>query len=491
MRWLEKIFDSGVYLTGIAVSLAVLVMFYYIAREAGYAFRQTFSWGYRLALLPADADRSVTPNSVTFSSLIAVNAEGTEGLDEREEAFPAPSISEMREKDALLATATPLASDLPDIRAEGLYRDDWRAPKRAEQGERFLVIGYASPRYQQSTMYLAWEPDTSFDPSLTPYRLVLRLVRAPEGISVQPFEIDLKKQPSGRIALPTWCAHSDADRIRGYVFRVEAIPQTSTFLATLRGLFSTEWAPTLIYPRYGMVPLLLATTLMSLLAMLMATPLAIATALYLSEIAGARVREWLKPVLELLASVPSVVLGYFGLTFVAPSLQRWLGNALGMESGRNLLTTSLILAVLAMPIVVSVTEDVLKAVPESLRESAIALGLTCGEVLWRVVLPSARSGVTAAILIGAARVYGETMIVWILSGGTASLPSFSTPLAFARSLVGSTRGIPDTIAIEMGNVTFESVHYGHLFLLGLLLFCVTVVVNLFALYIGRKQVWRA
>lgn len=490
MRWLEKFFDLGVYITGVAVSLTVLVMFYYIAREAGFAFRQTFSWGYRVALLPADADPSVTPNSVPFSSLIAVNAERAEGLNEREEAFSAPSIFEMREKDALLATAAPQASEPSDIRQEGLYRDHWRAPQRAEQGARFLLIGYASPRYPQPTMYLAWEPDASFDPSLTPYRLLLRLVRAPDGVSVQPFEIDLKKQPSGRIALPTWSARSDADRIRGYLLQIEAVPQTNTFLAALRGLLSTEWAPTLIYPRYGVVPLLLATTLMSILAMLVATPLAIATALYLSEIASAQVREWLKPVLELLASIPSVVLGYFGLLFFAPSLQKWLGNALGMESGRNLLTTSLMLAVLALPIVVSVTEDVLKAVPESLRESAIALGLTRSEMLWKVVLPSARSGVIAAILIAAARVYGETMIVWILSGGTASLPSFDTPLAFVRSLVGSTRGIPDTIAIEMGNVTFESVHYGHLFLLGLLLFSISVIVNLIALYIGRKQVWR-
>lgn len=490
MRWLGKVFDIAVYVTGIMVSLTVLVMFYYIAREAGYAFRQTFSWGYRLALLPGNAEQSMTANTAPFSSLVTANPEGAEGLDEREETLPAPTLQQMQSEGALLATATPLASDVSPVRADGLYRDDWRTPKPAEKGDRFLVFGYASPGYTQPTMYLTWEPDNSFEPKLPPYRLVLRLVRAPEGVSVQPFEIDLKKQPSGRIALPAWIARSDTERSKGYVFAVEAIPQTRTVWATLRGVFTTEWAPTLIYPRYGIVPLLIATTLMSILAMLIATPLAIATALYLSEVASQRVREWLKPTLELIASVPSVVLGYFGLMFVAPSLQSWLGQALGMESGRNLLTTSILLSVLAIPVVASVTEDVLKAVPESLRESAVALGLSRSETLWKVVLPAARSGVIAAILIGAARVYGETMIVWILSGGTATMPSLESPAAFARSLVSSTRGIPDTIAIEMGNVTFESVHYGHLFLLGLLLFCVTVVVNLTALYIGRRQVWR-
>ncbi|MCS6949885.1 MAG: phosphate ABC transporter permease subunit PstC [Armatimonadota bacterium] len=490
MRRLGRLFDTTVYITGIMVSVAVLVMFYYIARESTYAFRQTFSWGYRLALLPGDADSSATPNSAPYSSLVAVNPEGADGLDEKEEVFPAPTIQQMQDESALVATATPLASDLSQIRADTLYRDDWRSPKPAEEGTRVLVLGYAAPGYSLPTMYLAWEPDHSFEPRLASYRLVLRLLRAPEGVSIQPFEIDLRKQPTGRIALPTWVAQTDAERTQGYVFEVAAIPQTSTFWATLRGVLGTEWAPTLIYPRYGILPLVLATTLMSILAMLIATPLGVATALYLSEVAHPRVREWLKPALELIASVPSVVLGYFGLMFVAPALQAWLGQALGMQSGRNLLTTSIILAVLAIPIVASVTEDVLKAVPESLRESAIALGLNHSETLWKVVLPAARAGVVAAVLIGAARVYGETMIVWILSGGTATMPAFHSPVAFAQSLVSSTRGVPDTIAIEMGNVTFESVHYGHLFLLGLVLFCLTVVVNLAALRIGRRQVWR-
>lgn len=490
MRWWEGIAHATVYVTGIAVSLAVLIMFYYIARESSYAFRQSFSWGYRLALLPADADPSVTPNSAPYSSLVAVNAEGADGLDEREEALTAPTIEQMQNESALLATATPLVSDPSQIRGDELYRDDWRAPQPAEKETRILVLGYAAPSYPHRFMYLAWEPDHSFDPQLAPYRLLLRLVRAPQGVAVQPFEIDLKRHPTGRLLLPVWVARTDSERAQGYLFEVAAVPYTTTFWATLRGLIGTEWAPTLIYPRYGMLPLLTATTLMSLLAMLLATPLGVATAIYLSEIASPRTREWLKPALELIASVPSVVLGYFGLMFVAPSLQHGIGQALEMQSGRNLLTTSIVLAFLAIPVVASVTEDVLKTVPESLRESAIALGLSSSEILWKVVLPTARAGIVAAVLIGAARVYGETMIVWILSGGTAAMPALHTPSAFLSSLVNSTRGIPDTIAIEMGNVTFESVHYGYLFLLGLVLFCVTVVANLIALRIGRRQVWR-
>lgn len=489
MRWIEKVFDLGVYITGIAVSLVVLAMFYYIARESRYAFEQTFAWGYRVAVLPSDSPPALSPNSATFSSLLTVNPEGTDGLDEREETLPAPSVQELS-VDAPTATAATLASRLDEIQPENLYRDDWRAMKSARQGDRFLVVGYASPQYAQPTMVLAWEPDNSFNPVYAPYRLTLRLVKAPDGVQAQPFEIDLKRQPSGRLTLPAWSARTDAERTQGYIFEVAAEPVTSGFLATLRGIASSEWMPTLIYPRYGMVPLFVATTLMSLIALLIATPLAIASALYLSEIAPPRVREWLKPALELIASVPSVVLGYFGLMFVAPTLQDTLGKMLGMDSGRNLLTTSIVLAVMAVPIVASVTEDVLKTVPLSLRESSIALGLTHWETLWKVLLPAARGGVIAAVMIGAARIYGETMIVWILSGGTAHLPDIRAIDDLGKALVSSTRGVPDTIAIEMGNVSFESVHYGHLFLLGLLLFVVTLVVNLTALYIGRKQVWR-
>lgn len=185
-----------------------------------------------------------------------------------------------------------------------------------------------------------------------------------------------------------------------------------------------------------------------------------------------------------------MVIGYFGLMFVAPYLQQSLGTWLGMESGRNMLTTALLLSILALPVVASITEDVLNAVPESLRESAIALGLTPVEYIRNVLLPAARPGIIASLLIGTARVYGETMIVWILSGGTATFPQADSIPAFLKTLVSSTRGVPDTIAIEMGNVAFEGVHYGHLFLLGIILFLATLAANLLAVYIGRKQIWR-
>jgi len=486
MRWIERLLDSIVYTTGFAIALMVVAIFYFLLRESRYAFEQTFPWGYRFALLPADSEPIQDLGAVAFSTLVTANPEGSDGVDEHEENYPAPSIADMNETDSLAMAAL--------VQVEGskaqLFRDEWREPKRAEHSETFRLVAYASPHYKHPSVYLAWVADNSFEPSLAPYRIVLRLVQAPPQSGVKPFEIDLKKRPEGRILLPTWVAQTDAQRTQGYVFEVSAEARTSSVMATLHNLLRKEWAPTLIYPRYGVLPLVVSTALMTLLAMLIATPLALAIALYLSEMASSRVREWLKPIIEMIASVPTVVLGYFGLMFVAPSLQQWIGAGLGMESGRNMLTTSLMLSLLAIPIVASITEDVLKAVPESLRESAIALGLTTVEYIRKVLLPAAKAGVIAAVLIGTARVYGETMIVWILSGGTAAFPRAESLPAALKTLVSSTRGVPDTIAIEMGNVAFEGVHYGHLFLLGIILFLATLFANLLAIYIGKKQIWR-
>jgi phosphate transport system permease protein len=486
MRWIERVLDSFVYTTGIAIALMVVAIFYFLMREGRFAFQQTFPWGYRFALLPAGAADADDVNAAPFSTLITANPEGADEIDEREENYPAPSIAELTETQPL-ATAALVQVDQSRV---ALFRDEWRAPKPAEHRETYRFVAYASPNYRHDTFYLAWLPDNSFEASLTPYRIRLRLVQAPPQSGVQPFNIDLKQSPSGRIPLPTYVARTDAERRQGYVFEIIAEPTTSTFWATLRNLFRKEWAPTLMYPRYGVLPLVVSTALMTLLAMLLAAPLALAIALYLSEVASARMREWLKPTLELIASVPTVVIGYFGLMFVAPYLQQSLGAWLSMESGRNMLTTALLLSVLALPVVASITEDVLNAVPESLRESAVALGLTTVEYIRSVLLPAAKSGIIASLLIGTARVYGETMIVWILSGGTAAFPQADSLPGFLKTLVSSTRGVPDTIAIEMGNVAFEGVHYGHLFLLGIILFVATLAANLLAVYIGRKQIWR-
>ncbi len=197
---------------------------------------------------------------------------------------------------------------------------------------------------------------------------------------------------------------------------------------------------------------------MSLIAVLLATPLALATAVYVSELAPARLREWTKPTIELLASMPTVVLGYFGLILFAPWLLRWFGEALNMSSGRSMLTASLVLAIPILPTVITIAEDAVRAVPRALRDGGEALGLTWAEAVRSVILSAAKAGILAAVLLGTVRAVGETMIVWILSGGTARMLSFGSLREAVGNLVQPTRGIPDTIAIEMGNVEFEGPH---------------------------------
>jgi phosphate transport system permease protein len=283
-------------------------------------------------------------------------------------------------------------------------------------------------------------------------------------------------------------AQSDADRTKGYVFELVATPTTnSNVLATLGQINRSEWAPTNRYGSFGFWPLLLSTLLITLIALAIATPPSIMTAILLSEQAPSRLREWLKPVIELLASVPTVVLGYFGLMLVAPALVEVLGEALRLESGRCLFTAALVMSVLISPTLISISEDALRSVPRSVRDGAAALGLTSAETLRKALLPAARAGLIGAVLLGFARAIGETMIVWILSGGTALMPSLDSPL---KSLVQTTRGVPDTIGIEMANVEFEMPHYGHLFLLGVILFVFVTLVNLTGYYFAKRRTWQ-
>lgn len=463
------------------VALMVGAIFYYLASESRYAFDRPFPFGYRLALQPLDADPAEELGMDPNASLLAAHMEGSEGVDEKEEGILMPTLEELQGV-AAMASGTPLEGEM--------YRDNWGAQKSAEAGSRFILHGFATAEYDQPTMRLRWEPDASFDPATTPYNIRLKLARAPEGVRADAFEIDLVRQPRGMVELPTWVAQTDDDREKGYVFELVATPTTTNFLATLKAFFKTDWAPTIQYPRYGFVPLILATLLITLIAMLVATPGAIWTAVYLSELAPSRVREWMKPIIELLASVPTVVLAYFGLMLVAPWLMQSIGPAIGMTSARNLLVAGLVLGVLILPTIISVAEDALRSVPGNLREGAYALGMTPTETIRKIVLPAGRAGIMAAVLLGFARAIGETMIVWILSGGTPTMPKFSKAGDLAGNLTQTARGIPDTIGIEMGNVEFEMPHYGHLFLIGLVLFGLTVAINLTGYALTRRQKWQ-
>lgn len=227
------------------------------------------------------------------------------------------------------------------------------------------------------------------------------------------------------------------------------------------------WQPVSAVPKVSMIPLFIGTLKMTLVAMAVAVPLGVAAALYTSEFAPRRLREVLKPTVELLAAIPSVVIGFLLLMVLASTLQ----EALGLPSRLNALLAGVGLALTIVPIIYTVAEDALTAVPRSYREASLALGATAWETAWRVVLPAAAPGVLAACVLGFGRAIGETMIV-LMASGNAALPTWR--------LTDSARSMSATIAAEMGEVVVGSTHYSLLFLIGVELFLFTFVLNLLA-----------
>jgi phosphate transport system permease protein len=205
------------------------------------------------------------------------------------------------------------------------------------------------------------------------------------------------------------------------------------------------------------------------------------TAIYIAEVAPRAARELLKPAVEILAGLPSVMLGFLGIVALAPYLRRLLE----LPTGLSAFTGSLLLGGIAIPTIVSVAEDALDAVPATYREAARALGATRWQIIWRVTLPAARSGVLTAIMLGIGRVIGETMTVMMVTGNAPVLP-----IGLA-SLFRPTRTMTATIAAEMGEVATGSVHYHALFLIGILLFLISLVVNLLAARFAFRQRTRA
>lgn len=477
--------ERAVAICGIAVALMVVGMFFYLAVESRYAFERKFPYGYRFAAQPLSTGNDEPVEMDPNATVLTAHMDGLDGLDDKE-SIPMPTLEELKGV-ATAATGSPLVSDPARIDPGQLTKDDWRQWKDASGGDRFLLIAFATPEHQGKTFRLRWEPDAAFEPGLAAHNLRLKLIRAPHGVKAPHIDVDLRVRPTGEVELPTYIARTDAERANGYVFAMEATPTgSSNFAATVAGLFKTEWSPTTQYPRYGFMPLVASTLLITLLALAFALVPGILAAMYLSEYAPAKVREWLKPVIELLASVPTVVLGYFGLMLVAPALMATFGKALHMESGRCVLTAAAMLAVLILPTIISVAEDGLRNLPNSLRDGAEALGLTISESIRRVVIPAARPALIGAAMLGFARAIGETMIIWILSGGTPLMPTASVD-----TLVAPSRGIADTIGIEMANVEFERPHYGHLFLIGLVLFSITIAFNLIGNRLARKVTWQA
>lgn len=231
---------------------------------------------------------------------------------------------------------------------------------------------------------------------------------------------------------------------------------------------SPEWYPSSqSHVRYGALALIAGTASVTVLAMSIAVPFGIGAAVFVSEFCGQRMRETLKIVIELLAAIPSVVWGFIGLTVMNPVIISLFHTPIGL----NVLNGGLVLALMSVPIIVSIGEDALKAVPDSYREAALALGVTRWQMVYRVLLPAAKNGLLAAVLLGVGRAVGETMAVLMATGHAVKIPT---------SLMDSVRTLTATIAAELGESAAHSNHYQVLFIIGILLFSITFVINLTA-----------
>ena len=244
-------------------------------------------------------------------------------------------------------------------------------------------------------------------------------------------------------------------------------------------LLATRWYP--IEDHFGLLPLILGSLLVTIGAALIAVPTGLLTAVFVAEVAPRGLREILKPAIEVLAGIPSVVLGFMGIIALSPLVRETFGAPTGLTG----FTGSLILAYMALPTIISVAEDALDAVPKSYRDAALALGATKWQTIWMVTVKAARSGILTAMMLGIGRAIGETMAVMMVTGNAARMPlsldSFFLPV----------RTMTATIAAEMGEVAQGSTHFHVLFAIGIVLFAITFIVNLVASFAIFQQARRS
>lgn len=238
-------------------------------------------------------------------------------------------------------------------------------------------------------------------------------------------------------------------------------------------IFGKYWYPTSDPADFGIFPLIVASLLVTGVSGVFSIPLGVMTAIYLSEIARPRVSEIVKPVVELLAALPSVVIGFFGMVLVAPFLQR----VFDIPTGLNLFNASLMLAFMSIPTICSISEDAIHSVPIALREASVALGATQLQTIVRVVVPASISGISTAVILGLSRAVGETMVVLMVAGGAAMLP---------QSIFDPVRPMPASIAAEMAEAPVGGEHYYALFATGIVLFIFTMIFNIIADFIAQR-----
>jgi phosphate transport system permease protein len=256
-------------------------------------------------------------------------------------------------------------------------------------------------------------------------------------------------------------------------FKGILIPSAKITPGTFLG--GKEWFPTAEpAAQMGVLPLILGTLLVSLVAILIALPLGLSTAIYMGEIAPDRMRRILKPVIELLAGIPSVVYGFFGLVVIVPLIK----DTFGLDVGETALSGSIILAIMALPTIITISEDAMRNTPRAMKEASLALGATKWQTIYKVVIPYSASGITAAAILGIGRAVGETMAVLMVTGNASVMP---------HSILAPVRTIPATIAAELGEAPQGGLHYKALFALGCILFLITLIINLSVESISKRK----
>jgi len=252
--------------------------------------------------------------------------------------------------------------------------------------------------------------------------------------------------------------------------------KTFTEISPQDFFFGTEWNPDSFHgAKWGILSLVAGTLMITFGALIFAIPLGLAGAIYLSDIAKPKTRELLKPIIEMIASIPSVVLGLIGIIFLSPLIAKMFG----LSNGLNAFTSSIIVGIMVLPTIISISEDVLTSLPKEFREASLALGATKWQMIRMTLLPAALSGIVAAVMLGLGRAVGETMAVLMVAGNSIAMPtSFFDPV----------RPMTANIAIEIKEVVQGSLHYEALFAIGLVLFIMTFVVNFVSDIIIEKQV---
>jgi len=247
----------------------------------------------------------------------------------------------------------------------------------------------------------------------------------------------------------------------------------------LSTLFATRWYP--IEGYFGILPLIFGTLLVTISATLIALPFGLGTAIFISEVAPQWIKEILKPIVEILAGIPSVVLGFIGILVIVPFFRKFFD----LPTGLTAFTGAVLLGLIAIPTIVSVAEDALNTVPPAYRQAGLALGATRWQTIWGITLPAAKTGVLTAIMLGIGRALGETMAVMMVTGNAPMMPSQ------LNAIFRPVRTMTATIASEMGEVATGSQHYQVLFLIGILLFVFSLVINVIASAVSTRQRKRA